>query len=67
MNEQYAQKQLTQGYGGQLSLGDYTVGENIDRKIKSLQNQIDSLLSSKKTLGPLLGMKISDIQQAMNL
>lgn len=43
-----------------------TVGENIDMKIKHLKAEIARLESSKETLGPLLGMKIGDIREAMN-
>ena len=43
-----------------------TVGENIDRKIRWLQAEIDRLQQSKETLGPLLGMRIRDIRQAMD-
>lgn len=43
-----------------------TVGENVDLKIKQLQAEIARLEASKTTLGPLLGMKIGDIREAMN-
>lgn len=42
-----------------------TVEENIDSKIAMLRTEIDRLEESKKTLAPLLGMRIRDIQEAM--
>lgn len=42
-----------------------TVEENIDAKIAMLRQEIDRLEESKKTLAPLLGMRIRDIQEAM--
>jgi len=49
-----------------LRRANVTVGENIDLKIKQLQDEIVRLESSKTTLGPLLAMKICDIRDAMN-
>lgn len=43
-----------------------TVGENIDRQIAIHQEQIARLEASKKTLSPLLDMKIGDLRQAMS-
>ena len=43
-----------------------TVEENIDRKIRYLQGEIDRLQKSKDDLGPLLKMRIRDIRQAMD-
>ena len=43
-----------------------TVEENIDRKIRYLQAEIDRLQKSKVDLGPLLMMRIRDIRQAMD-
>ena len=43
-----------------------TVEENIDRKIKYHQSEIDRLTKSKEALGPLLSMRIGDIRQAMD-
>jgi len=43
-----------------------TVEENIDRKIKYHQSEIDRLTKSKEALGPLLNMRIGDIRQAMD-
>ena len=43
-----------------------TVEENIDRKIRFLQAEIDRLQKSKVDLGPLLMMRIRDIRQAMD-
>ena len=43
-----------------------TVEENIDRKIRFLQAEIDRLEKSKTDLGPLLKMRIRDIRQAMD-
>jgi hypothetical protein len=45
---------------------DFTVEENIDRKIKYHQAEIERLENSKVELAPLLKMRISDIRQAMN-
>ena len=49
-----------------LQRASLTVGENVDLKIKQLQAEIARLEASKTTLGPLLGMKIGDIREAMN-
>lgn len=49
-----------------LQRANLTVGENVDLKIKQLQAEIARLEASKTTLGPLLGMKIGDIREAMN-
>jgi len=43
-----------------------TVEENIDTKIAMLRKEIERLEESKKTLGPLMAMKIRDIREAMN-
>ena len=43
-----------------------TVKENIDTKIAMLRKEIERLEESKKTLGPLMAMKIRDIREAMN-
>lgn len=43
-----------------------SVEENIDRKIRYLQAEIDRLIKSKEDLGPLLKMRIRDIRQAMD-
>lgn len=43
-----------------------TVEENIDARINSMKAEIARLEESKKTLGPLLPMRISDIRSAMN-
>ncbi len=69
MYEQNIAKQVAiGGYG--LNVVDKidenpTVGENIDRKIRWLQAEVDRLQKSKETLGPLLEMRIRDIRQAM--
>jgi uncharacterized small protein (DUF1192 family) len=42
-----------------------TVEENIDAKISTLRQEIERLEESKKTLAPLLGMRIRDIAEAM--
>jgi hypothetical protein len=70
MYEQYAEKQMAvlggAGYNAVQRLDENpTVGENIDRKIAWLKGEIDRLEKSKETLGPLLGMRIRDIRQAM--
>lgn len=60
------EKQCAQGVlGGQLDRNP-TVEENIDTKIAMLRKEIERLEESKKTLGPLMGMKIRDIREAMN-
>lgn len=43
-----------------------TVGENIDSRIAQMKAEIARLEESKKSLAPLLLMKISDIRSAMN-
>ena len=43
-----------------------TIEENIDTKINMLKKEIERLEESKKTLAPLLAMKIRDIRDAMN-
>lgn len=43
-----------------------TVEENIDMKISMLQKEIARLEESKKTLAPLLSMRIRDIREAMS-
>lgn len=43
-----------------------TVEENIDRKIRYLQTEIERLEQSKQDLAPLLKMRIRDIRQAMD-
>jgi uncharacterized small protein (DUF1192 family) len=43
-----------------------TIEENIDTKINMLKKEIERLEDSKKTLAPLLAMKIRDIRDAMN-
>lgn len=63
MNESnYAMQAKVQG-GEHL---DLTVRDNIDRQIGRLKAQLIQLESSKANLAPLLDMKISDIQRAMN-
>ena len=56
------------GYANQIGRLDEnpTVEENIDRKIRYLQGEIDRLQKSKVDLGPLLKMRIRDIRQAMD-
>ncbi len=44
---------------------DRTVSENIDAKIAMLKKEIARLEESKKTLAPLMDMKIRDIREAM--
>lgn len=43
-----------------------TIEENIDSKINMFKKEIKRLEESKKTLSPLLAMKIRDIRDAMN-
>lgn len=67
MNQIYPeQAYLSKAQGCDVEVYKMTVGENIDRKIESHQKEIERLEASKKTLGPLLEMRIMDIQQAMN-
>ena len=65
-NEMVA-KQCAQGaiLGGNVEHNP-TVVENIDAKIAMLRKEIERLEESKKTLAPLLGMKIRDIREAMS-
>lgn len=51
--------------GGQLDRNP-TVEENIDAKIAMLRKEIERLEESKKSLAPLMGMKIRDIREAMS-
>lgn len=54
--------------GGQIGRAvdhNPTVEENIDAKISTLRQEIERLEESKKTLAPLLGMRIRDIAEAM--
>ena len=48
------------------SVVERTVGENIDAKINGLKEAIVRLEESKKTLSPLLEMRISDLRDAMS-
>lgn len=62
--------QAAQCEAGKTMLGQQidhnpTVEENIDAKIALLRKEIDRLEESKKTLSPLLGMRIRDIHEAM--
>lgn len=70
IKKQYAGLTAAQNQcGGQLAdMVDRnpTVGENIDTRIAHLVREIERLEESKKTLGPLLDMKIRDIRDAMN-
>jgi hypothetical protein len=61
----YAMKAQTGLIGG-VGKQDPTVEENIDYRIKALEAELARLRESKKTLGPLLPMRISDIRSAMN-
>lgn len=45
---------------------DRTVAENIDAKIAMLKKEIERLEESKKTLAPLMDMRIRDIREAMS-
>ena len=68
MYEQNVAKQAAILGGGLVSRLDEnpTVEENIDRKIRFLQDEIDRLQKSKADLAPLLKMRIRDIRQAMD-
>ena len=50
----------------EMSNRNPTVAENIDIKIKALQNEIDRLEASKIALAPLMNMRIRDIRDAMS-
>lgn len=49
----------------EVQRANLTVGENIDNKIAMLKKEIERLEASKATLGPLMGMRIRDIRDAM--
>lgn len=51
--------------GQMIDRSDRTVLENIDAKIEHHRREIERLEASKATLGPLLGMRIADIREAM--
>ena len=53
-------------YADEIVRGVLLHKENIDKKIAHLKKEIDRLEKSKVSLGPLLGMNISDIRDAMN-
>jgi hypothetical protein len=61
----YYQKGMVVG-GEQCVDRNPTVEENIDRRIAQLKAELANLEESKKTLGPLLPMRISDIRRAMS-
>lgn len=67
MYENYPQeanaKSAMMAIGGQ---SDRTVSENIDAKIAMLKKEIERLEESKKTLAPLMNMRIRDIREAMS-
>jgi hypothetical protein len=66
----YDQEQMIKAahYGNAISRIDEnpTVEENIDRRIRMVELELQRLKESKETLGPLLKMRIRDIQNAMN-
>ena len=65
-NEMQLKEQCAQGMiGGQLDRNP-TVEENIDAKISMLRKEIERLEESKKSLAPLMSMKIRDIREAMS-
>lgn len=43
-----------------------TVGENLDNKIKQLEDALVALRQSKIDMAPLLNMRIRDVRQAMD-
>jgi hypothetical protein len=43
-----------------------TVEENLDRRIRMLEAELERMKQSKADLGPLLKMRIRDIRQAMD-
>ena len=61
---QIAEKQAA--YGLQRLDENPTVEENLDRRIRMLEAELQRLKDSKETLGPLLKMRIRDIRQAMD-
>lgn len=56
------------GYANQISRIDEnpTVEENLDRRIRLVEAELQRLKESKETLGPLLKMRIRDIRHAMD-
>lgn len=67
MYEKYPEENVAQlGMALTDSRHDRTVSENIDAKIEMLKKEIQRLEESKKTLAPLMDMRIRDIREAMN-
>jgi hypothetical protein len=68
MNKALVAQEAYQGTSGGAihPMEGLTVRDNIDRQIGRLKFQLNQLEESKSNLGPLLDMKISDIQRAMN-
>jgi uncharacterized small protein (DUF1192 family) len=71
MNEAYAPAAMSSDavIGGQrmLSHRNTTVAENIDNRVKSLQEQIERLQAVKQKLatGSILDVSLEDLQMAM--
>lgn len=42
-----------------------TVGENLERRIASLESELERLKAARVTLGPLAQMRIQDLRDAM--
>jgi hypothetical protein len=66
--QEYCGNKVAVSTGGLLSgkLHNPTVGENLDARIKNLEEELDRMKKAKESLGPLLGMRIQDIRDAMN-
>jgi uncharacterized small protein (DUF1192 family) len=65
MSDQYPSEKCISSGASEVRM-NYTVVENINNKIAQLNAEIARLEESKKTLAPLLDMKIRDIREAMN-
>jgi len=66
MYENYPQEAAAKGLAIAGAQSDRTVSENIDAKIEMLKKEIQRLEESKKTLAPLMDMRIRDIREAMS-
>lgn len=68
----YAENQLVRGYEQEKQVAarrigmNPTVEENLDRRIRMLEAELERMKQSKADLGPLLKMRIRDIRQAMD-
>lgn len=66
MYDNYPQQAMEKGLAIAGAQSDRTVSENIDAKIAMLKKEIERLEESKKTLAPLMDMRIRDIREAMS-